>query len=171
MSKLNQREAVYQAVMNTLADNNISFDDGQTPAAQSLMTKEMRAAVIAIVVAGFQAKEVELSAEAEAKYDTEAKIKGYTNGLLSNWLRKDKRLNGNISYEVKAPGSRAGSQDDQIKALKALRSTRTDAEELAEIDACIAARQATIKPTKKVATITAEQIEKLPEELRAKLGL
>jgi hypothetical protein len=78
MSKLNQREAVYQAVMNTLADNNISFDDGQTPAAQSLMTKEMRAAVIAIVVAGFQAKEVELSAEAEAKYDTEAKIKGYT---------------------------------------------------------------------------------------------
>jgi hypothetical protein len=170
MSKLTQKAAVYEATMNILAENDIPADDNQVPAISSLVTKEMRANVIAVVTQGIITGEVDFSQEASAKYDTAEKIKGYVTGMVSNHYRKDSRLNGGVKHEIKNPGSRAGSQDETIKALKALRTTRTDATELAEIDACIAARQAEIKPSKTV-ELTAEQIEKLPAELREKLGL
>ena len=76
--------------------------------------------------------------------------------MLSNWLRKDKRLNGNVQYVAKNPGSRAGSTDPQIKAMRVLLSTQEDPTKRAEIQAFIDKRLAEIKPAK-VTELTDEQ--------------
>ncbi len=171
MSKLNQRESVYVATMNVLADAGINFDDGQSVTAQELVTKDMRKSIMSIVTQSIIAGETDMSSEARAKHDTEDKVRGYVSGLINNWFRKDKRLNGGNKYETKNPGSRAGAGDEQLKALKALRATKADdAEALAVIDAAIASRQSELKVTKTVA-LTQEQIDALPANVRESLGL
>jgi len=115
---MKQNEAVFQAVCAVL--------DRSTFSSAVQLTKEQRNTVIEMVTQGIVSGVVDFSDEAKAKYDTEAKIKSYTTGMVSNHLRKDKRLNGNVEYEIKNPGSRAGSGDGTLKALKALRSTCID---------------------------------------------
>lgn len=165
---MNQRESVYQSTMNVLADAEIAFDDGQN--VEDVVTKELRKSVIAVVTASIISGETEMSTEGRAKYCDEQKMRNYVSGLVSNWFRKDKRLNGGVKHEIKNPGSRVGSGDEQLKALKALRATKTDdADALAAIDEAIAARKAEVG-TKKV-EVTEAQLALIPEGLRAKLGL
>jgi hypothetical protein len=89
----------------------------------------------------------------------------YVPGMVSNWLRKDLRLNGGEKYATKNPGSRMGSGDEQLKNLKALKSLHP--EHSAAIDEQIAVRLAEIAPKK---TVTVD-LDKIPEALRAQLGL
>ena len=98
-----------------------------------------------ILFEGFRSGSIELDRE----YD-DSGLKAYVSGLQSNWLRKDKRLNGNVQYVAKNPGSRAGVADPQIKAMRLLLSTKTDTSERAEIQAFIDKRLAEIKPAKSV---------------------
>ena len=152
MTKMTQKEAVYQAVIN------VTGFDGEgvcTP------TKEQRAQVNAILFEGFNSGKIELS----KKFETEAKLKEYVSGLQSNWLRKDLRLNGGSKYEAKNPGSRAGSGDPQLKAMRVLLSTLTDPSEIAEVQSHIDARQAEIKVAKVSKVI---DYSALPAELQAK---
>jgi hypothetical protein len=151
---MSQKAAVFAAVSDVL---------GTFSGATELST-DQRKEVIASVMKGFEAGTVELSAEAAAKYDTPAKLKSYTQGLVSNWLRKDTRLNGGAKYEAKNPGSRAGTGDQTVKALRALRSTLTDNDQMAEVDAEITARLAAAKASKTKTTDI--NIEALPESLR-----
>jgi len=146
MSKMSQKEAVFQAVTNVCG----KLDGAYNP------SKEERAQVSQILFEGFTNGTIEYSG---ALPET-AKLKSYVSGLQSNWLRKDKRLNGDVQYVAKNPGSRAGSTDPQIKAMRVLRGTQEDPAKVAEIDAFIAKRLAEIKPSKQT-TLTAEQIEVL----------
>ena len=152
MSKMNQKEAVYQAVCNVTGFNG---DGVCTP------TREQRAQVNAILFEGFMSGKIELKKE----FETEAKLKEYVSGLQSNWLRKDDRLNGGTKYVAKNPGSRAGSGDPQLKAMKVLLSTLTDPTEIAEVQSHIDARIAEIASTKKQVTI---DYSALPADLAAK---
>ena len=111
-----------------------------------------------ILVEGFQAGKINFDGE----MPSEAKLKAYVSGLQSNWLRKDKRLNGNVQYTAKNPGSRAGSTDPQIKAMRLLLATKSDAAEKEDIQSFIDKRLAEIKPTKSVAI----DVSALPEALR-----
>lgn len=162
---MNQKSAVYQATMGVLAEAGIDFTDGQNVAA--VITKDLRKSIIQVVTQAFMAGEVEFSAEAKAKYSDEAKVTSYVNGLVNNWFRKDSRFNGDTKYVAKNPGSRAGQGDIILKNLKALRSTRTDAAELAAIDTAIAKRKEEI-PAKKTVVV---DLEKIPAELKELLGL
>jgi len=172
MAKLNQRQSVYLATMNVLADAGINFDDGQAATAAEVVTKDMRHSIMSIVTESIRSGETEFSAEATAKHDTEPKVRSYVSGLVNNWFRKDTRLNGGAKYVTKAPGSRAGAGDEQLKALKALRATKSDdADALTVIDAAIANRQTEIKVAKPTVTLTAEQVEALPASVREALGL
>lgn len=87
-------------------------------------------------------------------------LKKYIPGLVNNWLRKDKRLNGGVEYVAKNPGSRTGSSDDRLKALKALLSTVEDETAKAEITEAIEKRKAELKPTVEV------NVDALPAHLR-----
>ena len=164
---MNQKSAVYAATMSVLADQGVDFNEGMD--IKPLLTKDIRKSIISVVTQGILAGEVEFSAEAKAKYSDQAKVTTYVNGLVNNWHRKDTRFNGGEKYVAKNPGSRAGSGDQVLKNLKALRSTRTDAEELKAIDAAIAKRQGEVTEEKsKKVTV---DLDKIPAELLETLGL
>lgn len=161
--KTTQREAVYQAVKSVLSEAGVEFFDGID--AKSVMTKEHRSQVNAILCFGFTSGTVEFkSTESnQAKLTDPAKLKEYVSGLQSNWLAKDGRLNGNVEHTIKNPGSRSGSGDEQLKALRALMGIAKP-EDKAEIQTMIDSRIAEIKPTKQV-TIN---FDALPESIRSK---
>jgi len=157
---LNQKNAVFAAICSVTDQE--SFDSAVE------LTKEDRASVIEIVAEGFANGEVELKDESRAKYDTDAKLKTYTNSLVSNWVRKDKRLNGGVQHAIKNPGSRAGSGDSVIRELKKLRSTFTEQDQIDAVDTEIEKRMATIKAEK--AKDVEIDMSLIPEDLRALLG-
>lgn len=158
--KQNQKNAVYMAVIAVITEAGIKFDEGMNVA--TVMTKELRAQVNGILVEGFKAGKIELDREF-----TDSELKQYVSGLQSNWLRKDKRLNGGTQYVAKNPGSRAGSGDPQLKAMRALISTLTDPSEKAEVQAHIDARVSELQSEKQKVTV---DFSALPADLAAKFG-
>ncbi len=161
MSKISQKECVFAAVTALLEEQGRKHElDSKQPIT---LSKTDRATVVSMVVAA--RSEMQLSAEADAKFDTEPKFKDYVVGLVNNWLRKDTRLNGGSKYETKNPGSRAGQGDDIMKSLKALRATVADKpEQAALVDIEITKRAAEIQASK--AKPTTINIDALPEHLR-----
>lgn len=151
--KVSQKEAVFQAVCNVT---------GHTGEGKCEISKEQRAQVNAILFEGFRAGNIELDREY-----SDAELKSYVSGLQSNWLRKDKRLNGGTKYEAKNPGSRQGSSDPGLKAMRALMSTLTDESERAEVQSHIDARISEIAKTKQVKIV---DFSALPADLQAKFN-
>jgi hypothetical protein len=161
MTKQSQKEAVFTAIVNVLGEAGITVEEGQS--VESYMTRERRALVNGILFEGFQGETIELD-----RTFTDSELKAYVSGLQSNWIRKDKRLNGNVSYVAKNPGSRAGSGDPQLKAMRALFSTLATTEDKAEVQGHIDARLAEISISKaKNVTI---DYSALPADLAAKFS-
>lgn len=153
MGKMNQKEAVYQAVCNVTGFSG----EGTVE-----ISKEQRAQVNAILFEGFRSGKIELDREY-----TDSDLKAYVSGLQSNWLRKDKRMNGGIQYVAKNPGSRAGSGDPALKAMKALLSTLTPGTaDHTEVQTEIEKRQSEIAATK----IKTVDLSALPAHLKAKFS-
>ncbi len=160
MSKFNQKDGVFGAVCSVVGAE--SFD------AAVELTKEQRSQVIEIVTEGLLSGDIEMTDKARAKHDTDAKMKTYTNGLVSNWLRKDKRLNGNVQHKIKNPGSRAGSTDPVIKNLRLLRSTLTDDSQIAAVDAEIDKRIEAMRAEK--AKSVEIDMSLIPDDLKDIIG-
>lgn len=168
---MKQREAVYQAIVNVFADKGIDFEDGMN-VAESI--KPYRAEVQAIVCEGFRTGSVEFedTPSNREKLESESKLSNYVSGLISNWVRKDTRLNGGVKYEAKNPGSRVGQSDDQMKILRALAKQFAGTDKEAIINAQIETRKAELAAAKtKSVTLTEDQLSKLSPELREQLGL
>jgi hypothetical protein len=158
--KMTQKEAVFQAITSVLTEAGVAVNEGDN--FSNHMNREHRAAVTNILVEGFKSGTVEL----EKSFESDAALRVYCSGLTSNWLRKDKRLNGGEKYSPKNPGSRVGSSDPQIKALRALLQSKSDPSDREEIQGYINTRLAEIGTTKtKKVTV---DFDSLPEELRAK---
>lgn len=160
--KIKQKDAVYQAITNVLTEEGVHFEDGMNVGPE--MTKERRLIVSNVLVAGFQGGTIELDKE----YETESALRSYVSGLISNWIRKDTRLNGNTKYVAKNPGSRLGASDDQLKALKALYAQTTSEADRAEIQGFIDQRVAELNASK-VKKVEVN-FEALPEALRSKFS-
>ena len=141
MSKITQKEAVFNAVTSVLNENNIEVLEGTD--INTLMNKEYRAQVNAILFEGFRSETIEL----DRKF-SDSDLKGYVSGLQSNWLRKDKRLNGGIAYVAKNPGSRVGSADPALKAMRTLLSTLTTDSDKSEVQTAIDDRISEIQASK-----------------------
>lgn len=154
---MNQKTATYQAIVNVLSTNGIAFEEGMNVG--PLMTKELRGQVSIILFQGFRDGTIEL----EKEFD-DSELKSYISGLVSNWIRKDKRLNGDTKYVAKNPGSRVGMGDPQLKALKQLLSQQTDAAKRAEIQGYIDQRTATLVAEKSKGV--AINVDALPAELQ-----
>ena len=156
---MKQRTAVYNAVINVMGEREGKYEPSDNE----------RADIIMIVAEGLAQGTVDFSDEARAKYDSPAKIKSYTSGLVSNWLRKDTRLNGGTKYVPKNPGSRVGQGDPQLKALRQLSKTITDESKLELLNAKIEERKAEIAAEK--AKKIEVDLNALPQDLRDKLGI
>ncbi len=152
---MNQKEAVYQAVCNVT---------GHTGEGAVTISKEQRAQVNAILFEGFRSGKISIEREF-----SDADLKAYVSGLQSNWLRKDTRLNGGTKYVAKNPGSRAGSTDPQLKALRAVLASGTlpDGVTTEEIQMHIDARVAELSKAKIVKTV---DFSALPADLAAKFS-
>ena len=156
---MKQREAVFKAVTSVIGEQ----DGAYTP------TTEQRAEIIDIVAEGLSSGNVDFSESAQAKYNTPEKVRQYTSGLVSNWLRKDESLNGGVKYTPKNPGARTGSQDPGIKNLKLLiKSGQLNEEQTEKAQARIDERVAAIKAEKNKVEI---DMDAIPADLREELGL
>lgn len=161
MSKQTQKEAVFQAVSNVLSENGIEITEGMN--VNGVITRELRSQVNSVLFEGFKSGTIELD-----KQFSDSDLKGYISGLQSNWLRKDKRLNGGFSYVAKNPGSRTGSSDPQLKAMRTLLSTVQTEEDKAEIQSHIDARLKEIQASK-VKEVKIDY-SALPADLQAKFS-
>lgn len=108
---LSQKEAVFQALLSVF---------GEITGNLCKPSKEQKANVIGIVTQGIMSGAVDFSAKARAKHNTEESVSKYVEGMVSNWLRKDTRLNGGTEYETKNPGSRSFSTDPEVSAMRKL---------------------------------------------------
>ena len=144
---MTQGEAVFQAVSEVVGTTE--HDMAVT------LSKEDLEAVHSKVFLAFASGQC-----VHSKNPNEAQLLKYIPGLVNNWLRKDPRLNGNTKYVAKNPGSRSGSGDECIKAMKSLLSITTDPEARVQIQTAIDARLAEIKPKPEI------KVDALPESLR-----
>lgn len=156
---MSQKEGVFQAIVELFGFTGGTFAP----------TKEQRKEIIEVVTVGICDGNIEFSAEAKAKYKTPADVKGYVNGMVSNWLRKDTRLNGGEKYVTKNPGSRAGQGDTTLTELKKLKSTLSDASQLAAVDEAIETRKSELA-SEKAKSVTID-MSKIPDHLKEALGL
>jgi hypothetical protein len=155
---MKQAAAVVNATLEVLGN---SFDHSQP--ILSYITKAQIEQVVDFVTAQIIAGEVEFGAK--DKYDTDAKVRAYTKGMVNNWHRKSLQLNP-TKYEAKNPGSRAGSSDPMVREMKKLKAQLEAAGDLdtaQEVQAQIDARIQEVKPSKPTPTIN-ESV--LPESLR-----
>jgi hypothetical protein len=169
---MKQREAVYSATKSVLADAGIKFEDGAD--ISLVMTEGLRSKITAIVCGGFKAGTVDLkdTPSNKTKLSSEPELNSYVSGLISNWFRKDIRFNGGVSYEPKNPGSRTGSTDPQLKALRQLHKQflGVDAEKATQIQGHINSRLAMIA-TDKVKKAASIDLTSIPADLLATLGI
>lgn len=157
---VNQKDSVFAAVIAVLAEAKIEFVSGTTMA-KTVMTKELRTQVNQILFQGFRGKTIEMDGE-----KSDADLKQYVSGLQSNWLNKDKRLNGSVQYAAKNPGSRTGVTDPQVKALRGLLAQAESDKEKTEIQEYLDDRLKQLGQAK--AKTVEVNIADLPEALRAK---
>ena len=153
---INQKDAVFAAISSLLSNEGITIDGDVAP----LMTKDRRARVNQMLFFGFRNGQIELGREF-----TDHELRSYVSGLQSNWIRKDPRLNGGVKYAARNPGSRIGSGDAQLKALRALLNVKTDPQDRAEIQRFIERRESELQPKPTI------NLDDLPIELRKKFGM
>lgn len=142
---MTQGEAVFQAVQSVMGEQDGKYE----PSDKQL--EAIHESVFTFFKTG---------ATVHSKNPTDEQLKKYIPGLVNNWLRKDTRLNGGEKYVTKRPGSRSGSGDESVKAMRTLLSMTTDPLAKVAIQQEIDKRVASLKP---VATIN---VEALPESLR-----
>lgn len=140
---MNQKEGVYSVVMSYLSEHGLTHDNESA----LQLSDEQRKDIKMILAIGFHEGKIDMTERARAKYNSVDKLnKEYVGGLLSNWLRKDLRLNGNVPHEIKSPGSRSGSGDAIVKNLKLLlKDPRLSESQRKQVEAQIAKRQSEIK--------------------------
>ncbi len=94
---LTQREAVYVEVMRVVREEKIAVGEGQ--AVKPLLSEPQIKKICSALVVGFQAKKIALKDTPSNKQKlADPKLMDlYCLGLLNNWLRRDKRLNGTLA--------------------------------------------------------------------------
>lgn len=157
-AQTSQKEAVFSAVSSVLNEAGITVAEGENYS--TYLNRELRAQVTNVLVEGFKSGSIAL----EKSFESDSDLRTYCSGLTSNWLRKDNRMNGGVKYAAKNPGSRIGSSDPTLKAMRALLSTKTDPSERAEIQSFIDARVSDIKASRKPAKTI--DVSALPAELQ-----
>ena len=152
MSQMSQGDAVVQAVRAVLGEGTKFVWDEISQKDKESITET----VFAMYKAGmWSVKSNELN--------TDEKIRKYIPGLVNNWVRKSKELNGGGDYVPKRPGSRTGSGDEVLASMKGLRALlASQNKDTKEVDEEIAKRVAELEAKKRPAI----DVSKLPPSLR-----
>jgi hypothetical protein len=164
---LNQREATFQAITTVLSNSGVSFTSGED--VKAVLTSEHKKKVRDILVTGLKDGSITSTQEFMSKMSTDADLSKYTSGLISNWVKKDPRLNGNKKHQSGTAGSgstRVGNGDSQVKELKKLlkASAGTDSEQ--EVADALNARLNELKVNKTSSAKKSINVESIPENLQ-----
>lgn len=159
---MRQVEAVINAVMVVKPDFKQHSDKGN-----EIIIDDIRKQVCKIVIEGILNGEIDYNKDHTNVKD----VKDYVPGMVSNWLRRNKVLNGDVNAKAQKPGSRLGVGDDELKALRDLRKTQIEPEILTEIDKYIKQRLSVLKKEKQSVKQADINLNALPEHLRSKLKL
>lgn len=124
---MNQKEAVFE-VIKEIRRGEVDTD---TPV---VLTKQEKQVAAQKLFEGFKKGKVAYNHE----MPSDDKLLLYISGLVSNWLRKDKRLNGQRTYQPQRPGARTmptvemqtNMGPEQLQALKALAQVGNAGEEV-----------------------------------------
>lgn len=146
---MTQNEAVYLAVVAT-------FPNMDAVPETSKWTDAQKEQVYGMVLASFKSGACHKNSGGQ----TEADLIKYIPGLVNNHVRKDTRMNGGTKYEPKRPGSRSGSSDESVRAMRTLLSVTSDPTAKEQIQAAIDARLLELKPKTEI------KVDALPEALR-----
>ena len=133
---MNQKDCVY-TVITALVEVD--------PTTPTTLTKDQRSQALQGIYELLKNDEVTISAEKIDKMTEDKHYKDYASNIFNNWLRKDTRLNGGVTYQAKNPGSRAGAGDEQVKELKKLLSTLSNPDQQAQVQAAITSRLQELK--------------------------
>ena len=154
---MNQKEAVFQ-VVKSLKPENVETDRAV------MLSKQEKHFAAEKLFEGFKKGKVEYNQE----MPSDDKLLMYVSGLVSNWLRKDKRLNGQTNYSPKRTIQRSAVDSEQLKAIRALtQSTSGSGNE--EIQVFVIKR--TPSPFEsKPRTSEAQEKVTLPDEIKQLLG-
>lgn len=140
---MTQKDAVFNAITQVFASNSISFTPNATNVA-GLLTRELRSQINARLVTDFSSGSVELSDDAKSKLENVLELRAYISGLVSNWVRKDPRLNGGNIVATTSSSTSSVSKvlrnDAQLQALRKLHAAQVDSSKQAEIQGHIEKR-------------------------------
>jgi len=162
---MNQRQATVSAIIAQLSSRGIDYVFNESGPVSEMLTSDDKSKIVDTLCQGFLEGKIDMSQEGRIKYfGFPSELRKYTVGLLNNWIRKAPELNGGTGYTAKNPGSRKGSGDETVKALRALMSITADASVKAEIQTEIDKRLGELKPTVEI------NVEALPEHLRHLVG-
>jgi hypothetical protein len=156
---VNQRNAVVSTIISVLNERGCKYEMNGPLSISEVMTESDKQKVISIICQGFKDDRIEMSTDAKVKYAADAELRKYVVGLVNNWVRKAPEFNSGNAYQAKNPGSRTGSGDPKLQALKALYNTVPEAHKPA-VQAAINARLEELKPKIEIDT------NLLPEHLR-----
>ena len=167
MKSMSQGLAVYTATVEVLGANGLEFDSS-VPAAEQV-TPATRSQIVDRVVDMFHAGEVAFkdSEANKAKLANETHLRKYVVGLIHNWFKKSRKLNGGIAYIPSKTGVR--TSDTELRELrKLLKSYEEGTSEYDAIQARMTQRQAELDAAKPKQTA---DLSKISPELRNLLGL
>jgi hypothetical protein len=138
MSQINQKEAVIKAVKEVLGTQyNTSIE------INSILTKSQKSQIIDKIFYGIISGHIAYNKD---NTDTVA-VKKYAPGVISNYLRKAKELNGGKKYVAQSVGR--GSRDPKLSQLLKLQSEyNVDTQEYKEVATAIIERRAELTTTK-----------------------
>ncbi len=157
---ISQRQATVSVILSVLSERGVNYTLNGEQSIADVLTVTDKEQVINKLVAGFRSGQVQMSAEASDKYAFDSELKKYVVGLANNWIRKAPEFNGGNAYTTKNPGSRTGSGDEKLKALRALMSKIDDATTKATIQVEIDKRLEELKPKIEI------DADLIPESLR-----
>jgi len=164
---LNQREATFQAITTVLSNSGVSFTSGED--VKGVLTSEHKKKVRDILVTGLKDGSITSTQEFMSKMSTDADLSKYTSGLISNWIKKDSRLNGNKKHQSSGGSSnsnRVGNGDSQVKELKKLLKATAGTDSEQEVAEALNARINELKVNKTSSVKKSINVESIPENLQ-----
>ena len=165
MTTLSQKESVVNEVKAILGS---SFNSG-TPAKDLLTDDQLK-----IIRNNISAGIINGSIDFGKDIIDEKEVSKYVSGMVSNYLRKAKELNGGLNYTPQSTGR--GSRDPQISELSKLLKTYVEGtDEFSQILTAIEARKSelnaekvvVVKEKKKSKEFESINMDALPENLKS----